>query len=95
MAGPDILGSELSQIIALAEQQAANQFQELEKLFSEVCQLGNDVTDLLQEALQRFKDLVNKPNWWSGLVFVMVQISKADPAHLKAGAIQPSDGLAW
>src|SRR3954454_7442186 len=85
IATPDTLAAAFGQIIAEAQKQAADQAQQLTDILATLGQLGDDIVDLPTSA---FDDL--EPNWWSLLVFVLLQIAKADEDHLNVGAMQPT-----
>jgi hypothetical protein len=88
-ATPETLGTVFSQILAEVEKQAADQSDKLTDILDQLGALVNDVTNLPGDLWRDLKDLVEHPNWWSLLLFLMVKISEIDPAHLKAGAMKP------
>jgi hypothetical protein len=88
-ATPETLGTVVGQIVAEAQRQAANESQKLSDILDRVGDLADEVTQLPEDILQQLKDAVDPPQWWSLLVFALTAIAKADPEHLKVGAMQP------
>lgn len=94
-ATPDTLGDVLSQLITSAADAAAAQPAKLAEVFDQAGRTLGDVveqaTDLPSQALDTLKSLVDPPDWWSLLLFVLVQVAKLDP-HLSVGTASP---LGW
>lgn len=91
-ASPDTLGTVLSQIVQEATDQGAAQAAQLRQILDEAGhtfdEALNKVEKLPDDAIQRIKDLYEHPDWWSLLVFVLVQVSKLDD-HMSVGTTRP------
>jgi hypothetical protein len=84
IATPDTLAAMFGQLIEEAAKQAADKPDELREILAPLGELGNDIKNLPADAFDALK-----PDMWSLLVFVLVQVAKTDPANLKVGAMQP------
>lgn len=89
IATPETLESVFSRLRDEATSLTAEQAQKLDDVFALIEDLADAAQDLPQAARDALNEITDNPDWWSLLVFIMVQISKLDDAHLKVGAMQP------
>jgi hypothetical protein len=91
-ASPDTVGTVLDQLIAevsaLAADKADQVRQTLDDAGRKATDVVNDAEKLPDEVVQKIKDLVDPPDWWSLLLVILVEISKLDP-HLSVGTMRP------
>lgn len=92
-ATPDTIGDVVGQIIQEAARQAADQPAKLQDLFDQVEQQAGQIADQVAAMpaalLQKLKDLLDPPDWWSLLVLVLVKLSELD-ARLSVGTMKPA-----
>lgn len=89
IATPETLESVFSRLQDEATSLTDEQAQKLDDVFALIEDLADAAQDLPQAARDALDKITDNPDWWSLLVFIMVQISKLDDAHLKVGAMQP------
>ena len=88
-ANPDNLSTVFVQVLDAVQNLTDEQMDKLEKLFAEVGALTDEITELPQSAKNKLDEITENPDWWSVLVFLMVQIAELDEQHLSVGAMQP------
>ncbi len=94
-ATPDTLGDVLGQLIQAAADEAAAQPAMLQQVLDQAGRTLADtvdtVTEMPADALAALQRIVDPPDWWSLLTFVLVQVAKLD-AKLSVGTMLPAGG---
>lgn len=92
-AGPDTIGTVLDQIVsevaALATEKSDEVRKALDDAGRELAHQADEAEKLPADIVRRIKDLVDPPDFWSLLLFVLVKISEVDPTHLSVGTMHP------
>jgi len=90
-ASPDTVGSVVGQIVQemsdLASQQGESLGNILENAIQQAGQVPDQVTKLTDDTVEQIKHLVDPPDWWSILVFALIQLKEIDNDHLSIGAL--------
>lgn len=90
-ASPDTIGTVVSQIAQEMADLAAQQGQGLRDILDNAAQQAGQAPDevkkLTDDAVQQIKSLVDPPDWWSILVFALIELRRIDPDHLSIGTL--------
>jgi len=90
-ASPDTVGSVVEQIVQemsdLASQQGESLGSILENAIQQAGQVPGKVGKLQDDAVRQIKELIKDPDWWSILVFALIQLKEIDEDHLSIGAL--------
>lgn len=94
-ATPDTLLETLVQLVTAAADEAANQPGQigdvLDQAFAQAAAGAQEVAALPAALLHQLDQAVHPPDWFSLLVFVLLELSKLD-GHLSVGALAASNG---
>ena len=90
IATPETLDAVFSRLRDEATSLTEEQQQKLDDVFTQIEDLAETAKDLPKAAREALDEIADNPDWWSLLVFIMVQVSTLDTTHLKVGAMQPA-----
>lgn len=89
IATPETLEAVFSRLRDVATRLTEEQQQKLDDVFTQIEDLTETAKDLPRAAREALDEIADNPDWWSLLVFVMVQVGTLDTTHLEVGAMQP------